>query len=126
MICCMKLLVATRRTQGARDNDFFWGVPGELVMLGEVCRKDKDDPDGRCGCGRSFSGLGSDRAVTTAEIADLDVDDDDLVSAVAAALDRQGWGVEHAEAVAGEIRTIAESFPIGTVVGRRLDHVVSR
>lgn len=126
MIGHVKVLVATRRTQGARENDFFWGVPGELVMLGEVCRKDRDDPDGRCGCGRSFSGLGSDRAMTTAEIADLDVDHDELVSAVAAALDRQGWGAEHADEVVEEICSIGDTFPAGTVVGRRLDHVIAR
>jgi|SRR6476661_1935988 len=62
----MKLLVATARTQGARINDYNWCIEGELVRIGEVCARDRAEPDGGCGCGRGFGGLNSHRATTSA------------------------------------------------------------
>jgi hypothetical protein len=70
----MKVLVATRATQGTRGNDYHWAIEGELVRVGEVCRKDRNDPDGGCGCGRGFAGLNSHRATTTARVAEVPLD----------------------------------------------------
>lgn len=68
----MKVLTATHATQGQRTNDFDWCVDGELVMQPPfVCGTDLDNPDGGCGCGRSWAGLNSERATTTAIVADV-------------------------------------------------------
>ena len=58
----MLVLVATTDTQGEVAGDYFQGVDGELVtpVTVECCVPD------RCGCGRSFPGLVSARATTTA------------------------------------------------------------
>ena len=79
----MKLLTATRERQGERDGDFCFAVEGELVLLGEVCATDQENPLGGCGCGRAFSGLRSDRATTTALVRDLQLSREDLELAVA-------------------------------------------
>ncbi|WP_439331120.1 DUF7715 family protein [Modestobacter altitudinis] len=43
---------------------------GEFVFLEDVCRVDRQDPDGGCGCGRAFAGMNSHRA-TTAIVRDV-------------------------------------------------------
>ena len=56
----MKMLVATKETQGKRRNDFCWATEGELVRFAFQC--DGEAVDGRCGCRRSFCGLDSHKA----------------------------------------------------------------
>ena len=131
----MKLLTATREHQGERDGDFCHAIEGELVLLGFVCATDADDPDGGCGCGRAFSGMNSLRATTTAVVRDLEVTYDDLRAAVEAHLVAAGVGpdaigtVEFAdllEETVDDTVHFARFWPVGTVVGRRLDHVHRR
>ncbi len=89
----MKVLVATRQTQGSQLGDYSWTVEGELVtpVTVECCSAHL------CGCGRGFSGLGSDRATTTAMVADLpDLQPELLRTAIEDSLDRAGW-LEHLE-----------------------------
>ena len=62
----MKVLVATAMRQGEVDNDFCNTIEGELVRLPFI---ECDDGD-QCGCTRSFTGLTSHRATTTAVILD--------------------------------------------------------
>ena len=66
----MNVLVATKRTQGQRPDDFSYTLAGELVRLpAVVC----DCPD--CGCERAMEGLASHKATTTftvVERADLE------------------------------------------------------
>jgi hypothetical protein len=128
----VKVLVATERTQGDRDDDYTFCVPGELLWITEVCCLDRRDPSGRCGCGRGFGGLTSHRATTTGEVVELDVTEDELRLAIRTSLTDQGWlpdefsdalRDETVEAVAAEARAVAESFPVGAVVRRRLDEV---
>ena len=59
----MKVLVATRETNGRMSGDYCWTVDDELVRLplGEC-----DDLD--CGCERGFAGVTSHRATTTAMV----------------------------------------------------------
>lgn len=69
----MKVLVATKQTQGRRPDDFSYTLAGELVRWPPVVC-DCDD----CGCARAMEGLASHRGTTTftvAERADLDPDD---------------------------------------------------
>ena len=131
----MKLLTATRERQGERDGDFCFAVEGELVLLGYVCAADEADPDGGCGCGRAFSGMGSLRATTTALVRDLDVSLDDVRLAVEGYYVAAGMGpevigsAEFAEVVSAtveEMVDIATPLPAGAVVGRRLDDLVWR
>ena len=131
----MKLLTATRERQGERDGDFCFAVEGELVLLGYVCATDQADPDGGCGCGRAFSGMGSMRATTTALVRDLDISVDDARLAVEGYYVAAGTGpevigrAEFAEVVAetlDEMAEIADSVPVGAVVGRRLDELIQR
>ena len=62
----MKVLVATTMRQGEVEDDFCWTIDGELVRLPFV----ECDCGNSCGCTRSFAGLTSHRATTTAVVAD--------------------------------------------------------
>lgn len=65
----MIVLVSTKDGQGLRSNDFCWTEPGEYVVIAEPC--DGETIDGPCGCMRSFSGLSSLKATTTAKLVDM-------------------------------------------------------
>jgi hypothetical protein len=131
----MRVLRATTATNGDVAGDYTAGVPGELVYLGLVCASDRNDPDGGCGCGRGFSGLSSARATTTAVVADVPLSEAEVREAYRSGLARQGWISsrmsqsevdEFLDEVVGVVTHIAEHFRPGTVLGRRLDSVVSR
>ena len=62
----MKVLVATKRTQGMRQWDMSYTVDGELVMNPPVSC---DCPD--CPCEREMIGLGSRSGTTTFTVSDL-------------------------------------------------------
>jgi hypothetical protein len=127
----MKVLTATRRTQGDHPGDFCWTVDGELVRLAALCDRDGrvPDGDGPCGCGRSFAGLSSDKATTTAEVAERDLTREDLAAALDDSMHRDGWtGQEddYADVLQGltdELLDIADSYPVGAVLGHRLGEV---
>jgi hypothetical protein len=124
----MKVLVATARTQGDRRGDYNWCIEGELVRIGEVCAEDRADPDGGCGCGRGFGGLGSHRATTTAMIADLAITREEYVEAIRSSLQAQGWdpcaccSVDEAD----ELAALVVDWPVGAVVERRVFEVAVR
>ncbi len=128
----MKALVATRRTQGDEPDDYTWCVDGELLWITEVCARDRRDPEQGCGCGRAFGGLMSHRATTTAEVRLLDIDEQDLRTALRTSLSDQGWlspvlAPDVQEAILNELVTelceLVEPLPPGTVVRRRLDEL---
>jgi hypothetical protein len=124
----MKVLVATASTQGERANDYHWCIEGELVRIGEVCPRDRADPDGGCGCGRGFGGLNSHRATTTARIADLPLSRADYAEAIRSSLQQQGWDPCECCAAreAEELAALVADWPVGAVVERRLDELVVR
>ncbi|WP_448626284.1 DUF7715 family protein [Geodermatophilus sp. URMC 64] len=131
----MKLLTATRESQGEREGDFCYATEGELVLLGLVCATDQADPDGGCGCGRAFSGMSSLKATTTALVRDLGLSVDDVRLAVeshytSAGLSADVIGTEQfAELVSATVDEMVVGggwWPEGTVGGRRLDHLVRR
>jgi hypothetical protein len=130
----MKLLTATRERQGERTGDFCHAIEGELVLLGFVCADDERNPDGGCGCGRGFSGMSSMRATTTALVGDLDLTYDDLRIAVEAYYVTAGYAAhlepmelsDLVEETVDDCVHFAHVWPVGTVVGRRLDHVHRR
>lgn len=125
----MRVLVATDETQGTRGDDYSWTMAGELVMFGVVCASDLRGTGNGCGCGRAFAGLHSERATTTAEVAEWLGTLDDLVLAFRDSLDKGGWldfggtpeevsGVVN-EAVM-EVLLVADRYPAGTVLGTNL------
>lgn len=125
----MRVLVATERTQGERDDDYSWTAPGELVMFGVICASDLRGTGRDCGCGRAFSGLSSQRATTTAEIADWSGSLDDLFLAFHDSLARGGWldfggTAEEVNGVVAEammeMLLVADRHPAGTVIGTNL------
>lgn len=123
----MKILTATSNGQGVRDNDFDHAIEGELVWIGFTCARDRDDPDGGCGCGRAFAGLNSHRATTTAMVRDLPLDRDDLLLALAAYEESAGYACDH-ERYAAELERevddvieIVSAWHVGDVIERRLD-----
>ncbi|MGW5272753.1 DUF7715 family protein [Streptomyces sp. NPDC004044] len=127
----MKLLTATSRTQGQRNSDFAFGVEGELVIVGPiVCDRDLEDPDGGCGCGRSFAGLNSGKGTTTAVVTDLDFTRDDAAEAIRSSLEQSNFikymdAADLAEMVEDTLQ-LADDFEVGTVVERRLDDINKR
>jgi hypothetical protein len=132
----MKLLTATREGQGDREGDFCCAVEGELVILGDMCATDRDDPFlGGCGCGRAFAGLASRRATTTALVRDLDLTSEDLELAIAGQFEADGISAETIGADeyedlfshrVDEMVRFGAVWPEGTVVRRMLDGVTIR
>jgi len=123
----VKLLTATSSTQGYRDNDFDFCVEGELVHIGESCAGEHPDPDGPCGCGRSFIGLNSHAATTTVLIRELPgFTPADYVEALRSSLQQQGRDASHVIHEAAALYTLARQFPAGTVLERRLDEIAAR
>lgn len=123
----MKVLVATCRTQGDRDNDYNFCTEGELITLQDPCAKDRFDPDGGCGCGRGFVGMSSHRATTTVEAHDLPwLTRDDLAMALRSHVEESGFRLveEHLDGAVTEMLSWAEGLPEGTVVRRRLDELI--
>jgi hypothetical protein len=125
----MKVLTATAASQGTRDNDFDWTDEGELVWIATVCAADRSDPDGGCGCGRSFSGLSSHRATTTAQVRDLALSRVDVMRALAGYYESAGYGVfapSELEQEVDDMLRVVSAWDAGTVFERRLDRLQPR
>ena len=132
----MRVLVATNKTNGDIPGDYGFCVEGELVYLQDPCARDRRDPDGGCGCGRGFCGTNSHRATTTAMVVDSELSENDLREALRASLVAGGYlppGYFHKaeeQAILNELlsenRALAEAFPVGSVVRRRLEHYYVR
>lgn len=119
----MKVLVATKETQGNRKNDFSWATEGELVNFPSlVC--DRESVDGKCGCKRSMCGVESLKATTTIRVSDEDMSEADLKEALLKMLKKSGWAkhMKKAElessitADATELIKLANSFHIDDVL----------
>jgi hypothetical protein len=122
----MRLLTATRQSQGRRDNDYDWCVEGELVRFDVVCRSGRLDPDGGCGCGRGFAGMSSCRATTTCLVRNLPFSRRDVQVALAASLHAAGYLARANDLAAvadeaDELIRIAARFRVGDIVERRLN-----
>lgn len=120
----IKVLVATSKTQGARDNDYNWCIEGELVWFPPMCRRGRDDPDDRCGCGRGFGGLNSHRATTTAMVRTIaDLSRDDYVKAIGSSMTAQGYDSTSAPLIADSMLDLVADLPDGAVTEHRLDQL---
>lgn len=124
----MKVLVATKQTQGMRPNDFCFCKEGEIVMFPSM-ECDNEPVDGACGCRRSMVGVETLASTTTMKVADVPIDVHGLADAIYDALEAGGFAAagfedmawQAAEADAQELARIAANFSIGTVVERRGD-----
>lgn len=124
----MKVLTATRDTQGHVEGDYAFTVEGELVTpLAVECSAGPS-----CGCDRGFPGLASSRATSTAKVVDLrHITTERLRQAVRDSVQRDGWAQclspWELEAMVEDhvlsIRKVCRSFPAGAVVRRRGLHV---
>ncbi|RSN34735.1 hypothetical protein DL990_11860 [Amycolatopsis sp. WAC 01416] len=123
----MKLLVATSKTQGARENDFDHCVEGELVWIAPCCDDGEDSADSECGCGRSFDGLNSHLGTTTALVAELPgFTYSDYAEAIRSSLAAQGWPPEAADDVATGLLAFTSGWEVGTVLERRCEWFAER
>ncbi|WP_414944374.1 hypothetical protein [Amycolatopsis sp. cmx-11-32] len=123
----MKLLVATSKTQGARENDFNDCVEGELIWIAPSCSDGEASPDSECGCGRSFGGLNSHGGTTTALVADLPgFSYSDYAAALRSSLAAQGWPPEGAYEVATGLLAFTSGWEVGAVLERRRNWFAER
>jgi hypothetical protein len=125
----MKILTATSQTQGQRASDFHWCTEGEVVTpVRVICDRDRElGPDGGCGCARSFAGLNSHKATTTAMVRDIDgYTLEDLAEAVRSYREQAGWNHDQAEAEAAQIAETAAGYDAGTILELRLDDIAAR
>lgn len=125
----MKVLVATRQTQGRRENDFSWTIEGELVIFPPLECSCGEIDDG-CGCRRSMAGLTSHRATTTVKVAEIENLDPEIYQGlIVQGLKDQGY-VENemlssADVIGwlrdatSDLMIIAKTFDAGTVLERR-------
>jgi hypothetical protein len=129
----MRLLTATSATQGSRSDDFYWCTEGELVWVHEDTA-DEEDPADVSGIARSWIGLSSHRATTTARVSDLPFSQADVRLALRGYLESAGfarflqpWELERIldDEVAMLIR-LGRRYPSGSVVERRGPYMRAR
>lgn len=125
----MRVLVATHHTNGTAPGDYDFCVEGELVYMQDPCGRDLRDPDGPCGCGRGFCGMNSHHATSTAKVVEIKLSEDDVREALTSSLEAGGWispsvppdlAVAMVEQALEDMRRVADHFPLGSVVRRRL------
>jgi len=116
----MKVLVATKRGQGIRKNDFCWTDSGEFVTFPFEC--DGESVDGGCGCRRSMSGLYTHKATTTFEVIDvLSLTLPKYVEQLTESDKAAGWNstAKDIAALAAELLKVADMFPEQAVLEKR-------
>lgn len=127
----MKLLVATRLTQGQRKNDFAFTRDGEIVYQGSRCTL--GDADDACGCRRSLTGAETKKSTTTMEVlSDPSFTQEQWVQTVAESLRNGGWYRSIASArpsakkLLRQMQTSIKPFKPGSIVELRDDELVLR
>lgn len=126
----MRILVATHQTNGTVPGGYDHCVEGELVYMQEPCASDLRNPDGPCGCGRGFAGTNSHHATSTAMVVESDLTLAEVEEALRSSLEAGGWldpafctaelAREIVDEVCGDMRHVAQHFPVGSVVRRRI------
>lgn len=86
----MKLLVADKSLQETED-DFFWCTVGEIVVISPICEKGLKNI---CGCERSFTGLESRKATTTAVVKDVDMSQEEFWELVKKSEENAGFSYD--------------------------------
>lgn len=114
----MKVLVATSKTQGAREDDFFRGVDGELVFDAGPCAGAQERREWDCSCSIAFTGVASGELTTTAMVADVPMGLKDYQRAIRDGLARMDICGDCAKWYGHRARMLALRWPIGTVLER--------
>ncbi|HEY8319383.1 MAG TPA: hypothetical protein VIG76_11170 [Amnibacterium sp.] len=115
----MKVLVATRRSQGERELDVDDCVEGELVWIAEPCGRGLEPEEHYCTCSIMFVGVASFGMTTTAEVVELEaMTPERYADAVQDALRGLPSGVRGLNATAEGLAQIAEELPVGTILER--------
>ena len=123
----IKLLVATKDTQGKRKNDFCHAEEGEIVVRGSEC--DGEAVDGNCGCKRAMCGVKTRKATTTMKVVELDIEPDEVKKQMKESLVKGGWAsLMKPKEVDGMVNDsykenveLAEYFGVGAIVEKRGD-----
>lgn len=117
----MRLLVATKETQGMRANDFHGANENEIVVFSFEC--DGETVDGPCGCHRAMTGINSDSGSTTFKIVESDWNLEDLQNSFNQRLLKNGFEVDEAKEIAEEmaleIAEVANKYSLGQILERR-------
>ncbi len=116
----IKCMVATKDTQGQRENDFCFATEGEIVRFGPLCCSDKD-LDGGCGCARSLVGIESGKSTTTMKIVELDITQAKYLAMVKASVKKSDDDAtdETIEQEALEVLFASEQFGLGFIIEYR-------
>jgi len=85
----MKLLVATKKTQGHRENDFCFCDEEELVMFGWEC--DGEAIDEPCGCRRAMAGFKTKKKTTTMKVKEIDLTREQFRAMWVSSMCEGGW-----------------------------------
>lgn len=113
----MKVLVATRETQGENPGDFYWCMDGELVTEPLItCSRGCS-----CGCTRSWTGMETRRSTTTALVIErAELTPTRWSEAMLASLQRAGFrSVFSAHEVRTTVKRAADMIadvPVGSIV----------
>ena len=128
----MKVLVATKKTQGQRPSDFCWTEEGEYVNFTGECDTDGDHLDGTCGCKRSMSGITSQKSTTTFMVADHPINEEVYRAILTAGY--APWGKyftpdaleEFVNADYENLTKITKQFKAGDILEKRGHHIWTR
>lgn len=117
----MKLLVATKETQGARANDFHDANENEIVVFSFEC--DGETVDGSCGCRRAMTGVDSSRGSTTFKVVESDWTLKELENVFIQRYKKIGLETDEAEEIAEEtsleLAEVSNQFSLGQIIERR-------
>ena len=86
--------------------------------------------DGKCGCRRSFSGMDSLKATTTARILNLPITEEQYLEAYQNAMNKAGWDkLMQLADIKDEVKyllQLASNFDEGTIIEKRGPKIVER
>lgn len=119
----MKVLVATKETQGKRDSDFSF-VPEEELVTFEAFQCSGEKIEGKCGCKRSMVGIECHKSTTTMKIVERDITPAQLKEMIVRSMQKSGWGsgkdvVKFAQENVDNLIGIAEHFPLNSILEKR-------
>jgi hypothetical protein len=120
----MKIIVATKETQGQRNDDFSFTDEGEVVIV-----SDCDNLHQGCGCERSMVGVRSGVGTTTMMVVEAEMTREQFIEQIRTA-NGDYDGIDLGDAIytaeADRLLELAAEFPAGTVIERNGDDFQQR
>lgn len=114
----MKVLVATTKTQGARESDFSRTLGGEFVFDAGPCVSAGEGAEWTCECSIAFRGVVTGQLTTTAMVADLPIPMAEYQDVVRDGLASRGICSDCASEYGRAAWKLAMRWPTGTVLER--------